>query len=506
MLFFENTIYFMMDVRRKKLTIEKGKLVNSLFWPLFFFTILLIFYYQFLLLQYKHFGDESETVVTSKMLAHGFKLYSEVFNNHGPLTFLPGLAVELIGNFSVPEHRIPVIILQLLVLLSIYKSPVSSDKFRRAAGAIFAGLIFVIIFPNYLGHTNQYHILAGGLLAIAFSLYVIPSAFQKSSITNRNIAVGNFLIGSVAFLAITYWPALFLIFLLSLQRKNLALSVCWLIVAIAANIAFLSLIGSVYGYIASHFYFNLVILAPYMGSTLLVSLGNILNNFISNKPLLLLFVALFAILFVLDKSKFKWRTVMLFFAISSFFMRDIEFVSIPAFYIMTVFYALGFGKILNKTNNGFWIFLAVVICAFTLLFPGGSRHRALVDKKFPSSSEFSELVKSLTNKGDRIIAYSFRNLEYLLSDRLPASGAFFYLPWQEKYNEQSILGIKIDPCKDIETYKPKVMLIDKWNVWGKYSWDSYAGCIQKIIDKNYDQVLDKPYYVRKDISHNLVLP
>ena len=43
------------------------------------------------------------------------------------------------------------------------------------------------------------------------------------------------------------------------------------------------------------------------------------------------------------------------------------------------------------------------------------------------------------------------------------------------------------------------MLIDKWKVWDRYSWDSYAGCIQKIIDKDYSQVLGKPYYIRKDI-------
>jgi len=59
------------------------------------------------------FGDESETVVVSKMLAHGSNYIRKVFNNHGPLTFLPGLIIELAGNFSVPEHRITIIILQL---------------------------------------------------------------------------------------------------------------------------------------------------------------------------------------------------------------------------------------------------------------------------------------------------------------------------------------------------------------------------------------------------------
>jgi hypothetical protein len=273
-------------------------------------------------------------------------------------------------------------------------------------------------------------------------------------------------------------------------------------VSIIFNILFLCLIGSIYGYIADHLYFNIVTLAPYIGTTPLTALKEIINAFISNKLFLICFILLFVALYRLDKSKLYWRTGLLILVISSFFMRGMTFHAIPGLYLILVLYAFVIGSAVSQhANNGSnaSLFLVVVFSAFILLVPGGHRYSALIGKQFPNSSEFSRVVKLLTNEDDRIVAYSFQNLEYLLSDRLPASGAFFYLPWQEKYNEHPILGIKIDACQEIDKYRPKIMLIDKWEVWTKYRWDSYAGCIQKIIDEYYSQIPDRPYYVRKDI-------
>jgi hypothetical protein len=124
-----------------------------------------------------------------------------------------------------------------------------------------------------------------------------------------------------------------------------------------------------------------------------------------------------------------------------------------------------------------------------------------MSQQIPAETEFSRLVQAFTTKDDRIIAYSFQNFQYLASGRLPASGHFFYLPWQEKYSENPKFGVLIDACAQIKESRPKVMLIDKWNVWDKYPWNSYAGCIQNLLDTNYQQVPDRPYYVRKDLIH-----
>ena len=78
------------------------------------FVVFLIFVvkYQYFLLTYLSFGDEAETVITARMMANGRQLYSEIFNHHGPLTFLSGYLLELIRPSGIKGHRIPILILQ----------------------------------------------------------------------------------------------------------------------------------------------------------------------------------------------------------------------------------------------------------------------------------------------------------------------------------------------------------------------------------------------------------
>ena len=123
----------------------------------------------------------------------------------------------------------------------------------------------------------------------------------------------------------------------------------------------------------------------------------------------------------------------------------------------------------------------------------------LNSKKIPENTEYALLVKKLTNQDDRIIAYSFQNHQYIFADRLPASGNYFYFPWQEEYNNNPRYGIKLDACQEIKSNKPKLMLIDKMNVNSEYPWESYAQCIQKIIDRDYSQLQGKHYYIRNDL-------
>jgi hypothetical protein len=116
----------------------------------------------------------------------------------------------------------------------------------------------------------------------------------------------------------------------------------------------------------------------------------------------------------------------------------------------------------------------------------------------PKQTPFSELVKRYTDKNDRILAYSFQNYQYILADRLPGSANFFYLPWQAKYTEGPVLGVTLDACEDIKKNRPKMLLIDKMNVNGEWPWESYAACIQSVINQDYQQVRGTHYYIRSD--------
>ena len=461
--------------------------------------------YQIRLLDYFQFGDEDETVVAAKMIAAGSSLYSEIFNHHGPLIFLPGMILEKFGNFGVAGHRVPIMILQLIALVAIYFSPVLRDRVVRNIYTGIAASVMVLYLPELFGHTYTYQVMAGLLLTIVFAQYTIPAIACPEKLTDKQIILGNFLIGSLPFLAITYFPIAILLFWGSARKHSLKKSTGWFVAGIGVNILILACIGSIKGYLALHVYLNTQILPLFNdGQGPLKLLGAIfetVTNDLSKFLILTVVVTAIANLASCER-RFPWRSIMIGIGIGSLLVRSSSTVwnQLPYFYAGLALPLIFFKnevKHLVKYALVFSVLSIICLIKLSLIFPADEKK--IDSKPIPRATGFSEIAQMFTSKQDKIIAYTFRNYEYIAADRLPASGAFFYLPWQEKYNENPKFGIKIDACKDIAEYRPKIMLVDKWKVWGKYSWDSYAGCIQKIIDKNYNQIPGQPYYVRKDL-------
>jgi hypothetical protein len=146
-------------------------------------------------------------------------------------------------------------------------------------------------------------------------------------------------------------------------------------------------------------------------------------------------------------------------------------------------------------------FAVILIVKLSLFLPWDAER--IGPKETPLGKEFSTLVKYMTDHDDKIIVYTFMPIYYILTDRLPASGHLFYFPWQEKYNENPKFGIGMDACQQIAAYRPKIMMIDKWKVWDRYTWESYAGCVQRLLDEEYVQWPNRPYYLRKDMAEIL---
>lgn len=477
--------------------------LNLFIYFLFFIFCALCLRYQYFLLNYREWGDESETIVAAKMMFSGMKLYSEIFNHHGPLTFLPGLLTELFGNFSVRGNRVSIAILQILAIFSIYHSPLLISRLQRVITSVISSLIILVYLPDDLGHTYQYQPITGIFIVVILSQYVLPSIINTQKLSSHRIILGSILISSLPFLAITYLPVASLLFLSAFRFEQCKLILIGSAMGLFFNLLFLSAYGSFAGFWAFHIYLNAEILPLYNGVEpgwqlilkILKTATYDLSHFLS-----ITLVLYSSILVSQKQKKFPWRFLFVTLGILSLLMRGAGFQGIPFFYAILPFFLVLTGQINTDTNSQkYIIFLFLLLCTLkvSLLFPE-DKHK-LTSLPIPTNSEFSNLVKEYTTKSDKIIVYSFQNLQYLLSDRLPASGNFFYLPWQEKYNENPKLDIKIDSCKQIMEYKPKIMLIDKWKVWGKYTWSSYAGCIQNYIEKNYKQVPNKPYYIRSDL-------
>jgi len=123
-------------------------------WMSFFFIFtLLAIRYQIKLFNYIEWGDESETIVASKMIAAGYSLYSQIFNHHGPLTFPPGVVLEKLGDYGVVGHRVSIAMLQIFALLSIYFSPILNSGLVRKLYTMAAGSVMLLYLPEIFGHT-----------------------------------------------------------------------------------------------------------------------------------------------------------------------------------------------------------------------------------------------------------------------------------------------------------------------------------------------------------------
>lgn len=486
----------------------KFDLINrALIYLLFVLFIVLGLRYQFMLLNYKEWGDESETIVAAKMLSAGMKLYSEVFNHHGPLTFLPGVITESIGNFGVQGHRIPIAILQILSVISIYKYPGFGNELQRILALISSATVILLLMPNIFGQMYKYQTISGLFIVVIMSQYTIPAICCPDMVRKVQIIVCNFLIASLPFLAITYLPISVLLLIASFRSSYLKCVFIGCTSGLFLNLVFLGAYGSFTGYLAFHVYLNSQILPIYtnmpVGSGLIFNIFRVLSG--DYKSIILGVVVLIcAVSLARTENKIPWRTFFLVLGILSLLMRGGGFHGMPFYYSVIALITI---TVIGYFKNGIaYEYITTLIIAFcvvkvSLIIPR-DLHKIVSDQP-PRETEFSKLVTELTEPEDKIIVYTFQNYQYLVSDRLPASGHFFYLPWQEKYNEAPRFGIMIDACQQIKDAKPKIMYVDKWKVWDKFPWDSYAGCIQDFIDLNYSQIPGKPYFIRNDLSGRL---
>ena len=428
-----------------------------------------------------------------------------MFNHHGPLTFLPGYLLEKLGNFGIAAHRVPIAVMQWLAMAAVYCSPL----LRNRPGKIYfiaigmSAMLVTLPFFQLYGNAYVYQTIAGIFLTVILAQHTLPALVGGGvHASAAGAAVGNFLIGCLPFLAVTYLPAAGLLFLCALRKVTIGKAVLYAGAGVAVNLAFLGWIGSFKGYWAFHFYLNAEIM-PLFNSTQNLSLmfGNLLpflppyENLFRSQVAFAAAAGTAILLAHLEGTERPWRALLLLAALISLLLRGFAIQGAPFCYAAICLATLLLSMRDLSTRQHVAAMSLVGLCALRLasllvLEPELPRR--------PESTTFSRLAKKITEPGDKVIAYSFQNHQYILAERFPASGNFFYLPWQERYNEAPKFGIRTHVCDDIKQARPKLMLINKWKVWGKFPWDSYAGCVQGVIDRDYRQLRTLPIYVRHD--------
>ena len=481
---------------------------------IFSIFILLIIHYIGKLLFFKGLEEESETIVAGMMIADGQKLYSDIFQNHGVLTYFPSLLIHKIYHLNFLGHRIFMMALELLGLLSIYFSPLLKNDLQKKVYVVLVATFTLTFLSRFYLHTYIYFSIAAFIVLILMSLYVLPSVDQSTKLKKKYIFWGNFLLACLPFLGIIYIPFSIILFFTSLRKNTYRFAMSSFVIGVFFNLLIINTIASWKGFVALHLYLNSILMPSLVPeiypNNIYQSAINTLKGLTGNISGIISGIILMSLLsnFYFKESLFKWkkfltiRFLLLTVAITSLMVRgDPGTASALPYYCAIITLPLLLLKKKypkNKIKESiFYIMLIFCFAKLSLLLPHDIKK---IDNTLPKSSEFSDLAKKMTNEKDKIIAYSWRSTEYILANRLPASAFYYYMPWQIAYQKKPILNIQFNPCEDILRNNPKIMLIDKYMLWDKsYDWEKYGQCVQDIANKYYYKVENKPYYIRHDL-------
>jgi hypothetical protein len=131
---------------------------------------------------------------------------------------------------------------------------------------------------------------------------------------------------------------------------------------------------------------------------------------------------------------------------------------------------------------------------------------AYVEVPHPRNDAMYGFIRRITKMEGDLLALNYNAGIYYKSDRIPASGNVFYLPWQADYNRHPKYGYKLDICEDIKSNKPAVIWFFNWLVGDNgSSIDDYEPCVLTRIVENYTPLtFGSPWHVRNDLYASTV--
>lgn len=466
---------------------------------------ILLLRYQVKLINYIVWYDESETIVATKMMAVGKRLYIDIFNNHGPATFIIGYILSLLGNFKTQVYRIPMVVLQWIALFSIYTSPIQSKStFRRIASVITIASFWMIFLPFIYGHAYLYQTQSGLFFVIVLATYALPIYLNKP-LNKVQRLIGPFLLSFIPFFAITNVPMVALLALSTIRRKDGYLPWLGYGLGLLINIGFLIAIGSLDGYFAYHVYLNAVILNE--GNGLAGYVRNIFIYYRENFGNFLTLMVLIMATYQVTKRSVGWNGLRGIFLVPMFVSLVIRGGVAYDLWGLIYLYALSGLAMVFFIEDKPLFHLKDYLMEWPLIFLCGlgfysiyrtsfiDQHMAII----PESTPFSKIVQKVTTADEEILAFTYRNFEYLAADRLPASAHFYYLPMQAQYNQKPYKMIKTDLLSDLKANQPKLIVMDYWSSTS-VPWEDYASDIVAYVLINYTQIGYSDMFVRKDID------
>jgi hypothetical protein len=465
--------------------------------------IVLIIWKQVSIRNYLKWEDEFETIIASRMIASGGNLYQDVFNQHGPATFFIGFFLEKLSLSSIEYYRNIIILVQLISILSITLSPILISKLTRIFVLIGVSAYLLTITPQYFSHTYTYQNLAGMALLIIFSQLVVPTVVMGQKPNKFILIICLVLITYLPFLAITYLPlSLTLVFLLWLKKLLKVNYLFYVFVfSLLPNLIFLFRNASWRGFFVQHIYINSTIMPDYYPYQSIKDLPmNLLRSLDPNQFWILPLILVVLILVIRDKKISTIQLIILILGTASLLIRGVDFQALPFYYLIPSL-ALIVVYRLDKLKNSKIIFSSLSFLAIVILLISLG-DKKIQESQIPKVTEFSQLADFFTKKNDRVFSYTFENSEYVISNRLPASAYFYYLPMQAEYDKKPILGVTNSICSDLERVRPKIGYLEIYDFAPSTPWNAYANCVNEIIYRDYFQLPFNTLFIRKDILRN----
>jgi len=483
-------------------------------------------------------GDETEKLVAAQMIKAGMRLYHDIFAHHGPVAYIISHTyVSLVDPTDFSHIRWFMVGLALLASLSIYTSPI----FKNTTSRLIATGAFLVLLSSIWAvqgiHMLLYHQIGGFLFIIPITQVVLPLLYGHKP-TALGFTSAGFSCTLICFTAYAFGPSVILISISSIILiitsrhqvkvfKQITPAFWGALFATSIVAIWIALNADFEGYFIYHFYFNQAVYSKFIE----FNLGAIRNLFLIDfsRPAIVhtfILFELIASLFFLAKTEklqtFNKNNIPSLFSVVLFFLslfmlnpRGSTGFHDAGFDVtgLAVFSALG-SYYINTTNREFSTkkFALIIFGIFCtiLLFELASRE-AISSPHEVRKSDFKSysntrnttvdygLISELVNNDKDLLALIFRPSIYIDTRKSPASGHYYYLPWQAAYNNNTIRGYKIDICKDLESNQPTIIFFDNWKVWDKYSIQDYEPCVMDFINLKYLAVTKGSYfYIQSD--------
>jgi hypothetical protein len=461
------------------------------------FVFLVFIIKQITLLNYLRWEDEFDSILTNKMMRSGLKLYEQIYNPHGPFPFVIGKILEQVKDFSFTEYRILILVLQIIAIVFVIYSPIVKNNFDRLVILITLTTLLSIWMVELYSQTFTYQNIAGLSLLIIITRLTIPIWILKQQVSRPILFICSILLTNLFFLSFAYLPIILVLLYLSFPKKEIKIFLLGLSLPFVINTGFVLLFGSFSGFLRQHFYVNIFILPRYYPNQSIFDFPLNIYRSLGERFWPISVLTLLVIWIINKKYQIKKIEIIVFLiGIMSLLIRGVNFQALPFYYLW-----LGMLTILliQFSKNSILRVVTLLIVTVSIIFQVMSLRQAQrIENLVPDTTDFAQLAEIVTQKDDKVFAYTYANSQYVLAKRLPSVADFYYLPMQfdlyagDRDNVDQV-------CQQLKNNPPKIGYFIKYNFSEIKPWDSYASCINKFTQDFYYNLTFPNLLIRKDL-------